>query len=267
MRVALVTWAIVSLLGCGGAASRGESSTEAGAPNRDSQVETGGAGPADTDDEHTEQGSSAEEADCDGLRQATLDVLAKAVAEAPTACADQSDCVLYGRRPACVYDCGLVAAVSDSRPIDSAVDRVNAELCPESCVQAPSSCGGGLAFEEQPMSRCDRGQCVMRSWQSVFELRFQATVHPVLTSHCQECHNSSSTDSVYPFADSDPAIAMNTANTLLEWARDSSGWHISNPRLSRLVRYVEEQQHHCWTDCEASASALAAALVSWSHGD
>jgi hypothetical protein len=267
MRVALVVSAIVLLLGCGGAASRGESSTETVAPDRDNQVETGGVSPADNGDERVEPGASPEAADCDDLRQTTLDVLAKAVAEAPTACTGQSDCILYGRRPACVYDCGLVAAVSDSRSIDSAVDRVDAELCPESCVQVPSSCGGGLAFEEQPMSRCDRGQCVMRSWQSVFELRFQATVHPILTSHCQGCHDSSSTGNVSPLADSDPTIAMTTANTLLQWARDSSGWHISNPRLSRLVRYVEEQQHYCWTDCEASASELEAALVLWSQGD
>lgn len=89
-------------------------------------------------------------ADCSVPLDETLQISSDSVAAAPRACAGDRDCSLHGRRPNCVYGCGLFAAVADGAPLDAAIDRVDAELCPTRCTSIPSSCGGGPTPFDQP---------------------------------------------------------------------------------------------------------------------
>lgn len=79
--------------------------------------------------------------DCDAVRSRSMTLLSDAVANAPLACDSSSDCLMFAKRPRCVYDCGFSAATTDLAPLESAAAEVDA-LCRDECVQVPSSCGG-----------------------------------------------------------------------------------------------------------------------------
>jgi hypothetical protein len=198
------------------------------------------------------------------MRSETLAILSDAVENAPLACAAQTDCVLYVRWPSCVYDCGFVAAAADPSSIDAAVDRVDAELCPEACVQVPSSCGGGIDFEDERIARCDAGECVLRSWSSVYQPGFEASVYPLLSSHCQDCHGATAQSGAPPFAHPDVSRALRATNQLVRWR--AQPWGPDGAELFPLVRAVSVRNHGCWSDCADDAAELVAALLEWSQG-
>lgn len=201
--------------------------------------------------------------DCSVLRDKTLQILSDAVASAPRACMSDADCFLYGRRPDCVYDCGLIAAVADGSALDAAVDRVDAELCPARCLQIPSSCGGGPSPFDQPRVACKANECTLDTHLSVIRETFQQTLYPLLRSNCQSCHSSETQQQEPLFADPDVDLALNGA-LLFSWAGEGQRWQIVDPEASPFVQLLSAQQHHCWSDCSANASEMLSAILAWS---
>lgn len=96
--------------------------------------------------------------DCAAVRAESLRLLSEAAANAPRACDSSRDCILFGTRPKCVHDCGFSAATTDVAPLEAAVDEVDA-LCPDECVQPPSSCPPPVSRE---VVDCLDGVCVLR---------------------------------------------------------------------------------------------------------
>ena len=201
--------------------------------------------------------------DCAALRDETRDILSDAVASAPRACAADEDCKLYGRRPNCVYDCGLIAAVTDGELIDAAVDRVDAELCPATCLEVPSSCGGGPTPFDQPRAACRASECILDTHLTVIREAFQQTLYPLLRSHCQTCHSAEGQQQEPLLADADVARALEQA-LVFSWAGEGQRWRIVDPEASSFVQLLRAQQHHCWSDCSANASEMLSAIVAWS---
>jgi hypothetical protein len=97
--------------------------------------------------------------DCNAVRTESMRMLAEAASNAPLSCDSSSDCLLFGTRPKCVYDCGFSAATTDVAPLQSAVDEVDA-LCPDECVQPASSCPPPVARE---VVECVAGECVLKT--------------------------------------------------------------------------------------------------------
>jgi hypothetical protein len=97
--------------------------------------------------------------DCNAVREESLRMLAEAAANAPLACDSSSDCLLFGTRPKCVYDCGFSAATTDVAVLQSAVNDVDA-LCPDECIQPASSCPPPVARE---VVECVGGECVLKT--------------------------------------------------------------------------------------------------------
>ena len=256
----------VVAVACGGATTADNASPRAddgpgGSPPGVEANPTSDASPSE------ESITSSESPDCRLLRQQTLEALDSAVSQAPKTCQEHGDCLLYGRRPDCVYDCGFFAAVAEWEGLDSEIDRVDADLCPAQCVQIPSSCGGGLSADQQPMARCEAGACEMRTWGEVFESRFEQTLYPLLVSHCQDCHDSTSTQGGSSFADAQVATAIGATFNVVVWERDPAGVRMAEPEESRLVQYVSEQEHNCWGDCAENARELTLALELWAEGE
>lgn len=202
-------------------------------------------------------------ADCSVLREEALQILSDAVASAPKACDVDGDCILYGRRPDCVYDCGLFAAVADRASLDAAVERVDAALCPARCLEIPSSCGGGFDPFDQPRAACTANECTLDTHMTVIRETFQDTLYPLLRSHCQSCHSSESLQQPPLFADPDVDRALDGA-LMFSWSGEGQRWRISNPETSSLAQYLSAEQHHCWSDCSANASEILSAIVAWS---
>lgn len=86
---------------------------------------------------------------------------------------------------------------------------------------------------------------------------FEATVYPVLTQFCAECHTSSSATSQRPFfAEANVAAAYEDAQSKMD---------LGDPASSRLVIRLRNEFHHCWAiggvvDCPQSANAMEAAI-------
>ncbi len=84
---------------------------------------------------------------------------------------------------------------------------------------------------------------------------FAATVHPLLTAHCANCHVDSAANAQSPFfADSDPDTAYEAAKAKVD---------LDNPANSRFVLRLREEFHNCWTanclnDADTMESAIAA---------
>ena len=126
----------------------------AGAPSSSVDVTGGDAAGGDGPAEQVEGAGSTQPC----LPEVAIELIESAAANSPRACTLDSDCIVYGRRPECVYDCGYRAAVTDGSAIDAAIDRVDAELCPAHCIFEPASCGGllvGVAYA----AVCEGGQC------------------------------------------------------------------------------------------------------------
>ena len=82
---------------------------------------------------------------------------------------------------------------------------------------------------------------------------FAATVHPLLTAHCANCHVDSAANAQSPFfADSEPDTAYEAAKAKID---------LDNPANSRFVLRLREEFHNCWTvDCMNDADAMEAAI-------
>jgi hypothetical protein len=68
---------------------------------------------------------------------------------------------------------------------------------------------------------------------------FANTIHPLLTAHCQSCHEETASLPISPFfANADAASAYEAAKPKID---------IDDPANSRLVVRLREEFHNCWT--------------------
>lgn len=82
---------------------------------------------------------------------------------------------------------------------------------------------------------------------------FEATVYPVLTQFCAECHTSSSATSQRPF--------FAEANVEAAYEDAKSKMDLVSPASSRLVIRLRNEFHHCWLgSCPQSADTMEAAI-------
>ena len=85
---------------------------------------------------------------------------------------------------------------------------------------------------------------------------FAATVHPLLTMHCTECHVDSASNAQSPFfADDDPDKAYAAARAKMD---------LDTPGNSRFVLRLREEFHNCWSNsCANDASEMQAAIAAF----
>jgi len=78
---------------------------------------------------------------------------------------------------------------------------------------------------------------------------FSNTIHPLLTAHCQSCHEESASLPISPFfANADAATAYEAAKPKID---------IDTPSTSRFVVRLRQEFHNCWTnDCQADATTM-----------
>lgn len=81
---------------------------------------------------------------------------------------------------------------------------------------------------------------------------FGATVWPLLTAHCADCHTSSADTPQAPFfAGSDVAAAYDAVQPKID---------LDTPANSRLVLRLGNEFHNCWSDCDSDATAMENAI-------
>ncbi|MCP4433856.1 MAG: LamG domain-containing protein [Gammaproteobacteria bacterium] len=87
---------------------------------------------------------------------------------------------------------------------------------------------------------------------------FEDTVHPLLTAHCQECHDDSISLPISPFfANADPTTAYEAAKPKI---------NIDTPDKSRLVVRLKEEFHNCWTNsCDNDAATMQSAIETFAN--
>ena len=78
---------------------------------------------------------------------------------------------------------------------------------------------------------------------------FENTIHPLLTAHCQSCHEETASLPISPFfANADPASAYEAAKPKI---------NIDDPANSRLVVRLRQEFHNCWTtNCADDSNPL-----------
>jgi hypothetical protein len=78
---------------------------------------------------------------------------------------------------------------------------------------------------------------------------FAATVHPLLTANCSNCHSSSAgaTAQTPYFADNDPDAAYEAVRSKID---------LDDPDASRLVVRLRSEFHNCWTNCTDDANSM-----------
>ena len=87
---------------------------------------------------------------------------------------------------------------------------------------------------------------------------FELTIHPLLTAHCQSCHDDSVSLPISPFfANADPLTAYDAARSKI---------NIDTPSNSRFVVRLGEEFHNCWTNsCEDDAATMQTAIESFAN--
>lgn len=89
---------------------------------------------------------------------------------------------------------------------------------------------------------------------------FTTTVWPLLTQYCAACH----TDSVSkPQA---PYFAHGDVNIAYDAVSSTHKIDLDNPANSRLVLRLRNEFHNCWSDCQANADELQAAITAYATG-
>lgn len=80
---------------------------------------------------------------------------------------------------------------------------------------------------------------------------FSATVYPILTTYCSDCHAGSG-PAPYPFASPDEATA---------YSESKSRMNLGTPSASRFVEKLRAELHGCWDDdCTMSADMMEMAI-------
>jgi hypothetical protein len=85
---------------------------------------------------------------------------------------------------------------------------------------------------------------------------FAATVHPLLTNYCADCHTETAATAQAPFfADSDPDVAYPFSKSKI---------NLDTPQHSRFVARLTET-HRCWDDCNHNAEEMQQAITAMAN--
>jgi len=85
---------------------------------------------------------------------------------------------------------------------------------------------------------------------------FAATIHPVLTTNCAECHTDAAALPIAPFfAQADPDAAYEAAKSKID---------LDTPTNSRFVLRLRTEFHNCWSDCSSNATEMENAIIAFS---
>ncbi len=84
---------------------------------------------------------------------------------------------------------------------------------------------------------------------------FAATVYPLLTSYCSECHTESSVTAQQPY--------IASADVDAAYEASKSRMNIDTPASSRLVTRLRNEFHNCWTNCSPNADTMSAAIATF----
>ncbi|MFI5315293.1 MAG: LamG domain-containing protein [Myxococcota bacterium] len=90
---------------------------------------------------------------------------------------------------------------------------------------------------------------------AVGEAAFQAGVYMITRQYCVQCHAGSGPGF--------PPIAHPDAQTAFRAVIDNQKVNLVTPANSRLVRRLADDRHFCWSDCNANAATMQAAIQTW----
>lgn len=82
---------------------------------------------------------------------------------------------------------------------------------------------------------------------------FQASVYPVVKSHCATCHGSFQA----------PLFAVEEAATAHKNLLESAKVDLQQPDRSRLVIRLRDDKHNCWSECETDAQTVLDEIMRW----
>jgi hypothetical protein len=89
------------------------------------------------------------------------------------------------------------------------------------------------------------------------EAAFGDTLHRLLTTHCSECHSSTTGHQLPLHSDPDLQTAHEAALGLVS---------LANPEGSLLVKRLAIDRHNCWSDnCGSDAREMLTAITNWSN--
>ena len=87
---------------------------------------------------------------------------------------------------------------------------------------------------------------------------FANEVYPLLETYCANCHTNSATIPISPFfASSDIEEAYEASKARI---------NLDTPADSRFVGRIRDEFHNCWSDCNANANTLIAAIQNMADG-
>ena len=84
---------------------------------------------------------------------------------------------------------------------------------------------------------------------------FQETLHPLLTTHCSQCHSSDGGNRLPLVADANVAVAH---PSVLGYV------NLRQVEVSRLISRLDVDNHNCWSDCSADARTIEVEIQRWS---
>jgi hypothetical protein len=82
---------------------------------------------------------------------------------------------------------------------------------------------------------------------------FKATVYPLVTAHCAQCHTGTN----------QPFFAGSDAQSDHDALVQNGKVDLANPANSRLVQRLGQDMHNCWGDCASNAATMKAAIALW----
>jgi hypothetical protein len=83
---------------------------------------------------------------------------------------------------------------------------------------------------------------------------FSETLHPLMTQYCGACHDGSTNFTAFAAPDAESAHETTLNRALAD---------LNNPSASKLVSYLAEKQHNCWSDCATNAQRTQTAINEW----
>lgn len=119
---------------------------------------------------------------------------------------------------------------------------------------AGDTAGGSTAIEFTAPPIRDPGDS--RSFPESSAL-FETTVYPLLDQYCAGCHNENSANPISPFfANEDVDSAYAAAKARID---------LDTPSNSRFVHRLRGEFHNCWSDCQANADEMEAAIADFAN--
>jgi len=85
---------------------------------------------------------------------------------------------------------------------------------------------------------------------------FSQSVYPVVTQWCAQCHGGTTNYTAFASPDAETAHE----NTLTRGLAN-----LDSPANSKLVTYLSQLQHNCWSDCATNATRMESAVQQWSQ--